>query len=111
MIKPEHSRRFRADMRALIVMLGVIVLAGLGFRLTKVRLFAAVLYLALGLYVIRFSRLTYRDPDETYGAWPSHFWFLREGSIGSRRFLRGCPYSGSFWARLSWCLRRPCGSH
>jgi hypothetical protein len=100
MKRADYSHRFRTDLRILVFTLGAVAIGGVAFRLTKVRLFAAAIYVAVGLYVIRFCRLAYSDPDETIGAWRSHFWHLRPGSAGSRRFLRGLSIIGLFGGSL-----------
>ena len=95
-----YSVRLRADHRALLRVLAAVVLCGVAFRLTHAQLFGALIAAALGLYVIRFSRLAYRDPDETIGAWQSFYGYLRPGSVRSRRFLRGVAVAGLFAGTL-----------
>jgi len=77
----DYSIRARADRRALLLVLAVIVLCGIAFRLTHLEMFAAIVMAAVGLYIIRFSRLAFRDPDQTIGAWQSFYSYLRPGSI------------------------------
>ena len=92
----DYSIRARADRRALLLVLAVIVLCGIAFRLTHLEMFAAIVMAAVGLYIIRFSRLAFRDPDQTIGAWQSFYSYLRPGSIWSRRFIRGLGAFGLF---------------
>lgn len=80
-------------------MLAVVLLSTIGLRLTHAQLFGAVAAVALGPYVIRFSRLAYRDPDQTIGAWQTFYSYLRPGSVWSQRFLRGVAIFGFSRAR------------
>jgi hypothetical protein len=102
--RSDYSLRLRADRRALLLTLAAIATCGLGLRLTHVQLFGALARSALGLYVIRFARLAYRDPDETIGAWQSFYSYLQPGSTWSRRFLRGIAVVGLFGAQP--CFRQ-----
>jgi hypothetical protein len=92
----DYSIRARADRRALLLVLAVIVLCGIAFPLTHLEMFAAIVMAAAGLYIIRFSRLAFRDPDQTIGAWQSFYSYLRPGSIWSRRFIRALGVFGVF---------------
>jgi hypothetical protein len=99
-ISVDYSLRLRMDRRALWQTLAVVAVCAIAFRLTHLQLFAAIIEAVLGLYVIRFCRLAYRDPDETIGAWQSFYSYLRPGSVWSRRFLRGVSVFGLFAGML-----------
>jgi hypothetical protein len=92
----DYSIRARADRRALLLTIAVVILSALTFRLTHLQVLGAIVPAALGLYLIRFCRLAYRDPDETIGAWQSFYSYLRPGSIWSRRFIRALGVFGVF---------------
>jgi len=74
----------------------VVMLCGIAFRITHAQAFAALMTASVGSYVIRFSRLAYRNPDETIGAYQSFYSYLRPESLWSRRFLRGVAIIGLF---------------
>jgi len=92
--------RLRADQRAIGLMLAIVLLSGFAFRLTHLLLFAAAVEAALGLYVFRFSRLAWRDPDLTIEAWQTFYSYFRPGSLRSRRLLRAIAVFGLFGGSL-----------
>lgn len=65
------ASRYKSDLRALTLTLTIVVLSGAIFRFTHVQLFAVTAVVAIGLYLIRFGRLAYPDPDMTIEAWQS----------------------------------------
>jgi hypothetical protein len=68
-----HSARLRSDLGAFLLTMVAIAVCGVGFRLKHVGFLPALAEASIGLYVIRFSRLAYRDPVETIEAW-QHFY-------------------------------------
>jgi hypothetical protein len=71
-------------------------LASIAFPPTHLETFEAIALVALGLYLIRFGRLAYRDPDVTIEVRQSFYWFLQPASVASRRFIRGLAIFGLF---------------
>lgn len=90
------AARHKSDLRALILTLTIIGLFGAMYRWTHVQMFAVAAVVAVGLYLIRFGRLAYLDPDTTIDAWQSFYSYLRPGSRRSRIFLRGVAVVGVF---------------
>jgi hypothetical protein len=97
----QHSARNRADRRALVATIAAVAVFAVTFRATQARVFAGGVYVALGGYVLRFAVLSYREPDETIGAWPRFYWYLRPGAPGSRRFIRAAAMFWFFAGMLS----------
>lgn len=90
------ASRYKSDLRALTLTLTIVVLSGAIFRFTHVQLFAVTAVVAIGLYLIRFGRLAYPDPDMTIEAWQSFYSYLQPGSRRSRVFLRAVAVFGLF---------------